>query len=69
MTQTKKLYNLNCGVSALTCVRSPVCGTGGTEDFIFERALAIAASNTSTILSLELPSVVSSLGQTNWLDQ
>ena len=39
------------------------CGTGGTEDFMLWMSplSCIALSNTSTVLSLELPSVVSSL--------
>ena len=42
---------------------SSACGTGGTEDFMLWTSplSCIAVSNTSTVLSLELPSVVSSL--------
>ena len=42
---------------------SSACGTGGTEDFMLWTSplSCIAVSNTSTVLSLELPSVVGSL--------
>ena len=42
---------------------SSACGTGGTEDFMLWTSplSCIAVPNTSTVLSLELPSVVSSL--------
>ena len=61
MTQTKKLYNLNWGVSTLTC--HPRVGRVVLRTSCFERALSVAllCRIPSTVLSLELPSVVSSL--------
>ena len=62
MTQTKKLYNLNWGVSTLTCHARVGRVVLRTSCMLWTSPLScIAVSNTSTVLSLELPSVVSLL--------
>ena len=61
ITQTKKLYNLNWGVSTLTCHPRVGWVVLRTSCFWTSPLSCIAVLNTSTVLSLELPSVVSSL--------